>query len=683
MWRGIGLVVVGVMTAAGAAGCTIELPARECNESTDCVRGGVPGECLPSPTSESTWCAFPSTECTSGMAFGSRAGDGLAGQCVVASEADAGIDAEIPDAGPDAPPDACVPMIEVCDGIDNDCNGSTDEGCPEVVELRFPWNGYATGSVWATAASLGVKPRRPTFKWAAAAGGMNYQLQVDDSCTTPDFAACGFSSPELDLSVTALSAISEADLPVSTMAPVGRRYYWRVRACNSVGCGAWSAVRYLDVGRLPNDFNGDGYGDIAVGAPGSDTTGVNAGAVYVCFGSASPSLDCAVGLTLNGAAADERLGAAVSAVGDVNADGFADLLVGADRSDVGGLDLGAAFLFLGGSVVDATPDVTFMGETTLGYFGQRLAAAGDLNGDGFRDMAIAAQAYGAPGSDGLGRVYVYFGASSGSIDPTADGIVTGEAPGDELGWGLGAPGDVNGDGFGDLLIGAPNSDGAGTSGALSGRVYLYTGGAGSSFDSVSDWMVSGATGMMLGNAVTGCDVNGDGFSDVIVGEYWNEGQFHVYIGDPTMGMTPDATVVGLAGSSDHFGQAIACTDMNADGFADLAVSGPGNSLNRGRAVVYFGVPGAFNVVNDGIFWGEVEGDYFGFSAAAAGDVTGDGYGDVAVGAFFFDGGGPSTDNRGRTYVFFGAATIFADSTVDTRITGAAGDTCAFTGGGAF
>jgi hypothetical protein len=684
MRRAMGSAVFVVVTALGAAGCTFDLPERECNVSSECLHGGVPGECVASPTSAATWCAFPSGNCPSGLEYGILAGDDLAGTCVaVGGDADADVDAEVPDAGIDAMPDACVPATETCDGVDNDCDGSTDEGCPAQVEARFPWNGYATGSIFATSAGLGVKPRRPIFRWEAVTGATSYRLQVDDSCTTPDFATCDFATPEFDNTVTGTSASVGADLPVSLTPPVGTRYYWRVRACNDVGCGLPSAVRYLDVGRLPSDYNGDGYGDFAAGSEGNDANGAGAGAVYICFGGPTPALDCAVSVTLLGATAGDGF-AWPSAAGDVNADGYADLLVGAKGSDAAGIEFGAAYLFLGGSTFDTTADVTYVGDETYDYFGA-ARGAGDFNGDGYRDVAIGAPQSGLGGP--LGRVIVYFGAPLASIDATPDATITGETDDDGFGYALAVPGDVNGDGFPDLLVGAPNYDGF-AAGGLDGRAYLYLGGAGASFDTTADWSVTGSRAAVLGLSTGGCDVNSDGFSDVLVGEpSATDGRVYVYNGGASIDMTSDATLSGTSGAAESYGHSIGCTDMNADGFADIVAGAwfyDGVGPNQGRAQVFFGGSGVFDTTPDGTFTGEAAGDRFGDDAGAVGDVNGDGYGDITLGAYVHDVI-VSGDDRGRAYVFFGGAGTSADTTTDMRISGIAdSDACGRgAGGGAF
>src|SRR5262249_4069322 len=160
-----------------------------------------------------------------------------------------------------------------------------------------------------------------------------------------------------------------------------------------------------------------------------------------------------------GFASNDQLGTSVASAGDMNGDGFADIIVGAPLSDVGGVDAGRAYVFFGGRSPDAVADITMTGAAAgdqLGYF---VAPAGDVNGDGFAD-AIA----GAPFSDqgatvDIGRAYVFYGG------PTADGVadftMIGAAAGDNFGNAVAPAGDVNADGFSDVIVGADNNDAGG------------------------------------------------------------------------------------------------------------------------------------------------------------------------------------------------------------------------------
>jgi hypothetical protein len=133
---------------------------------------------------------------------------------------------------------------------------------PEPPILLAPVNGALTGS------HLVAVSRRPEFRWSPSAGADRYEITIDDMCLVASFTSCDFPSPErTDSTLTGTRWTPPAPLPVETvMRPFGRRYFWRLRACNAAGCSAWSPVRYVDVGRQATDYNGDGYGDLVVGA---------------------------------------------------------------------------------------------------------------------------------------------------------------------------------------------------------------------------------------------------------------------------------------------------------------------------------------------------------------------------------------------------------------------------------
>ena len=135
-------------------------------------------------------------------------------------------------------------------------------------------------------------------------------------------------------------------------------------------------------------MNGDGYADVIVGASGSDAGGADAGRAYVFFG--GPGLDAVPDLTLTGAAAGDYFGGSVGAAGDVNGDGYADVIVGAGQNDAGGSNAGRAYVYFGGPGMDAVADVTLTGAAAGDIFGFAVGTAGDVNGDGHDDVVVGA-----------------------------------------------------------------------------------------------------------------------------------------------------------------------------------------------------------------------------------------------------------------------------------------------------
>jgi hypothetical protein len=393
------------------------------------------------------------------------------------------------------------------------------------------------------------------------------------------------------------------------------------------------------------DVNGDGYDDVLVGARGNDAAGANAGAAYLFLG--GPARTDTPDLVLPGAAAGEWAGLSVAGAGDVNGDGFDDMIAGAPFGSAGVPGAGAARVYFGGPVPDAVADLVLTGETADDFFGNAVAAAGDVNGDGYDDVVVGAYLYDLSVADADGgRAYVYFG---GPVpDAVADLTLTGEACDDRFGASVSGAGDVNGDGYDDFLVGAFNHD---TGGFEAGRAYLYLGG--SLLDATADLVVTGSTTYeYLGFAVGGAgDLNGDGFADFVVGAHHetgtHPGSAFVYLGGVAPDAVPDLTLVG-ADQDDNFGFSVAgAGDVNADGFDDLVVGAPSAGAgSTGRVYVFHGgpVPDATPdaALNDNV------GPGFGSSVGGAGDLDGDGFDDVVAGAFANDEAG---NNAGKAVLF--------------------------------
>jgi hypothetical protein len=341
-------------------------------------------------------------------------------------------------------------------------------------------------------------------------------------------------------------------------------------------------------------------------------------------------------------------GRSVAGVGDVNGDGYADVVVGATGYSGG---LGRTYAYHGGPSGLSGWFWTYTGGYADYYLGRSVAAAGDVNGDGYADLIVGANGY----NNDRGHAHVFHGAAD-PPSPTQDWYETGENAWSSYGLSVASAGDVNGDGYSDVIVGAeghPNGDDR-------GKAYLYHG-ATDGLGHFPAWAVAGeADGDKFGCAVASAgDVNGDGYGDVIVGAFGaGHGKAYVYLGSET-GLSPDWAWVAIgeiSGGSD-FGRSVASAgDVNGDGYGDIIVSDPGfydgQHPDIGKAYVWHGGPSGLDLIRTWFATGADSYDYFGRSVASAGDVNGDGYGDVIVGAYGYDH--PSHNNAGVAYVYHGS-----------------------------
>jgi hypothetical protein len=396
------------------------------------------------------------------------------------------------------------------------------------------------------------------------------------------------------------------------------------------------------------DVNGDGYGDIIVGAPGAD-----AGGVYAYYG-AETGLGDSADWSAGGSGGLQHFGTSVAGAGDVNGDGYADILIGAPGYPIVDNSKGAAFLYIGSDAGLLTGHSWMKeGPTDNSELGVSVAGAGDVNGDGYADVAVAAPGY----ASGLnqGRAYVYYGSGSPPND-THDWKETGENNYDYFGTVVASAGDVDGDGYADVLVGAPAYVGTGNR----GKAYLFHGSADgiATFPAWTD--LGDFEGVKFGYALAGAgDINGDGFGDVIVGAPTftlsnSTGKVYLFYGSASgLSASPDWSATGQA-VGDFFGGAVASAgDVNGDGYADLVVGASEASSGAGAAYIYHGGPTGPASTADWTFTEESAGAWFGAALAGAGDINGDGYGDLIVGAPRFDNGALLT--AGKTYLFTGSA----------------------------
>ncbi|MEN0064114.1 MAG: FG-GAP-like repeat-containing protein [Myxococcota bacterium] len=286
------------------------------------------------------------------------------------------------------------------------------------------------------------------------------------------------------------------------------------------------------------DFDGDGFDDIAIG---SQRHGAVAGAVYVLYGgnSLTGTLDIVnANLEVVGEASNDFAGR-VSSAGDVNGDGVDDLLIGASGNDEGGSGAGAAYMIFGsttrltGTLDLADADLKLVGQANADFTGVSVAAAGDVDADGFDDILVGASGTDKGDEDDAGTAYLVYGSANlnGTINFfKGDTKLLGENANDSAGRFVGGAGDVNGDGFDDILVAAPGNDQAASNGSA---VYLLHGPVARGTLQLADADVKfvGSIFSLARNFIAGGgDINGDGFDDIAVGFATSDAR--VFLGQP-------------------------------------------------------------------------------------------------------------------------------------------------------
>ena len=341
-----------------------------------------------------------------------------------------------------------------------------------------------------------------------------------------------------------------------------------------------------------------------------------------------------------------QFGGRISEAGDINNDGYSDIIVGAAQYNSG---TGRVYIFFGGNHIDSIPDVVLNGDSLDNNFGCSVSYAGDVNKDGYDDIIIGAKGY----NSNTGRAYIFFGGST--VDTIPDVILNGEGTFNYFGNAVSYAGDINKDGYGDVIVGASKDP--------NGAIYVYYGG--NPMDANADLKIYGPPISTFGNSVSGVgDVNKDGFDDFIVGskDFFDHGSAYIFYGGSSPDTTADVVLVG-EGSFNSFGVSVAAAgDVNKDGYADVLVGSDGYYNGTGRAYIYFG-GSPMDSIPDVVLTGKEAGYSLGYSVAGGGDVNKDGYDDVIVGAY------GSNSDAGSAYIYYGGSNM--DSTADIDLYGEA------------
>jgi hypothetical protein len=500
-----------------------------------------------------------------------------------------------------------------------------------------------------------------------------------------------------------------APLETTSSFKEGKVYLFRGSATGPLATAGWTATETQQLSGFGNglatagDVNGDGYADVVVGAPNYSGAAADGGRAYLFLGSAA-GLSASPPWTFDGAYASGALGMTVATAGDVNGDGYSDVVVGssgqaqallgsgdrplttsgwtltgasysgfatqvASAGDVNGdgySDVivgspaethgesgeGRAYLYLGSpNGPSTTPSWTAEGNQANARFGQSVASAGDVNGDGYDDVIVGASDYQHPVAS-EGRAFVYLGGPTG-LGTMAAWTAESDQANAKFGYSVASAGDVNGDGYGDVIVGAPYF-----TNTLSeeGRAYVYLGGPSGLAASPAWFKDGGQAGAGFGYSVAAAgDVDRDGYGDVIVGAYTfnapllaHGGKAEVYRGSPS-GPLSSASWTDDGGVRNVFYLGISdasAGDVNGDGYSDIIVG------SADRAFVYHGSASGPSLTPDWTGTG-VPGDVFGISVASAGDVNGDGYSDIVIGAYLYNNGNPF---EGAVSMYLGSAT---------------------------
>ncbi len=418
---------------------------------------------------------------------------------------------------------------------------------------------------------------------------------------------------------------------------LGKVYIFYSKGTSGITSGSASTATSTIIGEAANsefgasvalgDFNGDGFADMIVGASSFSS---NQGRAYVFHSSGTSGIATqgatAANSIFTGESGTSIFGGTIS-VGDINGDGYTDLTVGATSYNT---SQGRAYIFYSSgasgfssaSILAANANAILTGEVVNDTFGL-LFQMNDLNGDGFADVVVGAIGF----NTSQGRLYIFQSRGSSGVatgaSPTT--IITGESGVSQTAFGVSSSiGDINGDGYNDLVVGAskhPNNTNV-------GRVYLFH----SSASGIASMNAAAANTILTGEAVsnfgiytTVADTNGDGFGDVIVGGHiYNSNQGRTYVfqssgssGIATANASSATSILSGETTANQEGRFLAIGDYNGDGLMDLVPTSLGFNSDQGKVYIIHSTSTGLSTTSlnssNTILTGETVGDKFGNS----------------------------------------------------------------------
>jgi len=367
------------------------------------------------------------------------------------------------------------------------------------------------------------------------------------------------------------------------------------------------------------DINNDGYIDMLVGSVGDGFS--EKGRVYVFWGNESGDYDSSRSYAIVGEVVNDKFGISVFS-GDINNDGYDDVLVGANSYPTGGSLEGRVYIFWGNETDDFNyaNNYTITGEHSSDNLGFSISA-GDLNNDGYDEFLVGAWGFDIQ----RGRVFVFWGNTTGNFTNTSRYIINGTDTNDHMGRSV-SSGDVNNDNYMDLIVGSDYGGGLGAE-----TVYVFWGNTTGNFTYANNYTITEATDM--GWSVYSGDINGDSYADVLAGGL--NDKVYLFWGNETddFNSTRNYTFSGPSG----FGDTVSAGDLNKDGYDELFVTST-EYLPNGRVFIFWG-----NQTDDFTYT-----DNYTIDANATDDrllcthsidINNDGYGELIVGADRASGGG--------------------------------------------